>query len=234
MRTLENMGSELNLNRSDLFSSPQLRQRAFVRHHELQGLSPRIGMGQQVPKHFVQVNDIRPPQRQVSFSALYIFRSELSWLIIPAVESFITAIRIFLFQPVRAAVLPHQSPRLVPNLTCSPLRGRSSQMSPRTPRLGRPITHQLDQAGLISQMPQITRHEMGFDRLGHPNNVALPNGSKLLCSPKVGMELNPTASPVTPRVGRLLYAKPKGVPRTTTIDFQAFSSPARKLSGETS
>ncbi|XP_018495082.1 uncharacterized protein LOC100903367 [Galendromus occidentalis] len=200
MRTLENMGSELNMNRNILLSSPQMRQRHFLRHHDLQGPPAQNISRQQVPTgHFVQANDTRLP----------------------------------LHQPPRG--VPHQSPRLAPNmLHCSPLkdlRSRNPQMSPRTPRLSRTVAHQLDQTSQIPQLPQIPRLETGFDRIpGLSPNLSRSNNPRLLCSPKIGVRVNPAASP---QIGRPIFAKPKGVPRTTTIDFQAFSSPSRKQAGET-
>lgn len=151
----------------------------------------------------------------------------------------------FSFQAPR--VPPHQSPRLMQSSLCSPLRrgtcasnigtgmplaghshvpaspmlGLGSPRSPRTPRMGR--TRPLTAGQVHTQGHLIGPSTMGA-AIGHPGMSSPSKAacSQLLKSPQ--LRQSPQSSPHTPRMGPPLYAKPRGVPRTTTIDFKAFST----------
>ncbi|OQR79062.1 hypothetical protein BIW11_05992, partial [Tropilaelaps mercedesae] len=223
MRTLENIGSELNLNRGPC-------QMGSPRPHR----GETAGLGAAVRGVSPALTHSPLSQRRSSASNAPIQMSP---------------------QPVRQQaprVPPHQSPRLMQSSLCSPLRratcgtniaggvphshgpvspmlGMGTPRSPRTPRMGRqrPLT-----GGQVhSQSHLVGPSSMGA-ALGHPSLSSPSKGacSQLLKSPQ--LRPSPQGSPHTPRMGPSLYAKPRGVPRTTTIDFKAFSgqSSARRLS----
>lgn len=124
---------------------------------------------------------------------------------------------------------PHQSPRLIQSSPLrritrsmnaagiplggnSPMLGIDTPRSPRTPRMGRQHPHTAAQ---------------GQNLIGHSSVVhsGLSSPSKATCSQILkSPQLMPNSQGTshTARMGQALYVKPRGVPRTTTIDFKAF------------
>ncbi|XP_022652982.1 uncharacterized protein LOC111246890 isoform X2 [Varroa destructor] len=228
MRTLENIGSELNLSRGPCQMGsprPSRGEAGGLGGAAVRGVSPAL-------------THSPPSQRRASTSNAPLQMS-------PQIAR----------QQPAPRVPPHQSPRLMQSSLCSPLRrgtcptnvaaamplnghshvpvspmvGLGNPRSPRTPRMGRQrclTTGQVHNQGHLIG-PSTIATNLGHSGLPSPSKGAC---SQLLKSPQ--LRSSPQGSPHTPRMGPPLYAKPRGVPRTTTIDFKAFSTQpnARRLS----